>query len=127
MYDDYEIKPLHIMLQKTSAYVKSCDGQTKWMDFLIQVNNLLKKWNTIWDKVSADIKKEFDSKPEYIKFFLKTKLKSYIDDATDFLDKKITKADSNHTYLAVISLDFCLNKDVFLKECKYIEKEQKSD
>ena len=36
--------------------------------------------------------------------------------------------DSNHTYLAVIGLDTVLKKDenyypqVFLKECKYIEK-----
>ena len=27
--DDYKIKPLHIMLPKTSAYVKGCDGETK--------------------------------------------------------------------------------------------------
>ena len=32
LYDD-KIKPLHIMLPKTSAYVKSYDGQTKWMFF----------------------------------------------------------------------------------------------
>ena len=29
--------------------------------------DLLKKDNTIWDKVSADIKKEFDNKPVYNK------------------------------------------------------------
>ena len=33
MYDDYKIKPLHIMLPKTSAYVKIYNGQTKWMFF----------------------------------------------------------------------------------------------
>ena len=27
LYDDYKIKPLHIMLPKTSGYVKSYDGQ----------------------------------------------------------------------------------------------------
>ena len=50
------------MLPKTSAYVKSYDGQTKWIYFLIKDNKLLEKYNTIWDKVSTDIKKEFDSK-----------------------------------------------------------------
>ena len=45
------------MLPKTSAYVKSCDGQTTWMYFLIEDDDLLEKYNTIWDKVSADIKK----------------------------------------------------------------------
>ena len=29
LYNDYKVKPLHKMLPKTSAYVKSYDGQTK--------------------------------------------------------------------------------------------------
>ena len=59
---------------------------------------------------------------------MKTKIKSHGDEVTDFYDKKIPKLDSNHTCLAVISLDSALKKDdnyylqVFLKECKYIEK-----
>ena len=32
-------------------------------------DDLLKKYNTIWDKVSADIKKEFDIDPVYNIFF----------------------------------------------------------
>ena len=62
------------MLPKTSAHVKSYDGQTKWMYFLIEDDDLLEKYNTIWDKASADIKKEFDSEPVYDKGFLKTKI-----------------------------------------------------
>ena len=59
---------------------------------------------------------------------MKTKIKSHGDEVTDFYDKKIPKVDSSHTCLAVISLDSALKKDenyypqVFLKECKYIEK-----
>ena len=34
LYNDHKVKPLHIMLPKTSAYVKSYDGQTKLMHFL---------------------------------------------------------------------------------------------
>ena len=98
------------------------------MYFFIEDDDLLEKYNTIWDKVSADIKKEFDSDPIYNKQFLKIKIKSHGDEVTDFYDKKIPKVDSNHTCLAVITLDSCLKKDdsyyrqVFLKECKYIEK-----
>ena len=55
------------MLPKTSTYVKSCDGQTKWMYFLIEDGDLLEKYITIWDKVSTDIKKEFDREPVYNK------------------------------------------------------------
>ena len=59
---------------------------------------------------------------------MKTKIKSYCDEVTDFFDKEIPWMDSNHTCLAVISLDSALEKaesyhpQVFLKECKYIEK-----
>ena len=116
------------MFSKTSAYVKSYDGQTKWMYLFIEDDDLLKKYNTIWKKVSADIEKEFDSEPVYNKEFLKTKIKSHGDEVTDFYDKKVPKVDPNHTCLAVITLDSVLKKDdnyypqVFLKECKYIEK-----
>ena len=57
------------MLLKTSGYVKGYDGQAKWMYFLIEDDGLLEKYSTIWDKSSTDIKKEFDSKPVYNKFF----------------------------------------------------------
>ena len=42
LYKDHKVKPLYIMLPKTSAYVKSYDGQTKWMYFLIEDDELLK-------------------------------------------------------------------------------------
>ena len=79
------------MLPKTNTYVKSYDGQTKWMYFLIEDDNLLEKYNTIWDKVSAEIKKEFDSEPICNKEFLKTKIKSHGDEVTDFYDKKFLR------------------------------------
>ena len=108
LYDNHKVKPLHIMLLKTSAYVKSYDGQTKWMYFFIEDDDLLEKYNTIWDKVSVDIKKELDSEPVYNKEYLRTKIKSHGDEVTDFYNKKICKIDSSHTCLAIISLDSAL-------------------
>ena len=35
----------------------SYDGQTKWMYFLIEDDDLVEKYKTIWDKVSTNIKK----------------------------------------------------------------------
>ena len=87
LYKDLKVKPLHIILLKTSTYAKIYDGQTKWMYFLIEDDDLLAKYKTIQDKVSTDIKKEFDSKPVYNKEFLKTKLKSHGGEVTDFYDK----------------------------------------
>ena len=125
--NNHKFKPIHIMLPKISAYVKSYNGQTKKMYFLIENDTLLEKYNTIWDKISADIRKEFDSEPIYNKEYLKTKMKSHGDELTDFYDKQIPKVNSSHTCLAVIRLDYALKKDdnyplVFLKQCKYTEK-----
>ena len=52
LYNDHKIKPLHIMLPKTSASVESFDVQTKGMYFLIKDDDLLEKINTIWTKAA---------------------------------------------------------------------------
>ena len=78
LYDNHKITPFHIMLPKSTAYVKSYDRQTKWMYFLIEDDDSLEKYNTI-----LDIKKEFDSEPVYNKIFLKNKIKSHGDEVTD--------------------------------------------
>ena len=49
------------------------DSQTKWMYFLLEDNNLLEKYNTIWDKASADIKKNLMADLFTINFFWKSK------------------------------------------------------
>ena len=41
MYNDHKVKLLHLMVPKTSTYVKRYDGQTKWSYFLIEDDNLL--------------------------------------------------------------------------------------
>ena len=97
------------------------------MHFFIENDDLLEKYNTIWNKVSADVRKQFDSELVFNKFFWKTKIKSYGNDKKNKI-KKVLKMNSNHTCLAVISLDSALKKyenchlQVFLKESKYIEK-----
>ena len=57
------------MLPKSSAYVKRYNGKTKWMYFLIEHDDSLENYNTIWDTVSADIKKSFIASLSTIKNF----------------------------------------------------------
>ena len=60
---------------------------------------------------------------------MKTKIKSYSDETTDFHNIEKPKAGFDYTCLAVINVDSALKKDenyylqAFLKEHKYIEKE----
>ena len=78
---------------------------------MIEDDDLLEKYKTIWDKFSTNIKKWFYSKPVYNEKYLKTKIKSHGEEVTDFGDKEIPKMDSNHTGLTVISSDSALKKD----------------
>ena len=80
-------------------------GKLNGCIFLIENDDLLEKYNTVLDKVSTDVKKEFDSRPVYKNEFLKTKIKSHCDEVTGFYNKIIPKVKSNYTYLAVITLD----------------------
>ena len=99
------------MLPKTSAYVKSYNGQPKWMYFLIEGYNLLEKYNTTWlkDKVSADIKKNsMASEPVYNKDFLKIKINLMAMKLQIFTKKKLG---SNHTCSTAIRLDSALKTD----------------
>ena len=58
--------------------------------FLIEDNDLLKKYNTIWDKGNVDIKK-IASESIYNKEHLKAKIKSHGNEVTDFYDKKFIR------------------------------------
>ena len=50
------IRPLCIFLPKMSPYRKDFD-ETKYMSFLIKGNELLEKYNEVWEKVKNIIKK----------------------------------------------------------------------
>ena len=85
-----KVKPLHITLPKANTFVKVYDRQIKGMYFLIEDDDLLEKCNTLWDKVSADIKKNRITSLS-IKIKLKTKIKSHVDEVKNFHNKKTLK------------------------------------
>ena len=53
LYNANKVKPLNTMLPKTSAYVKSYDRQTKWIYFVIEEDDLLEKYNILFEIKSA--------------------------------------------------------------------------
>ena len=66
---DYKVKPLHIMLPETSTYVKSYDGETRWMYFLMEDNDLWEKYKTIWEKSGLIVKKNLTADLSIMKNF----------------------------------------------------------
>ena len=60
---------MHIMLPKTSAFIKRYNGQTKQMCFFIIDNDLLEKCNTIWLTSVLILKKNLIANLSMIKKF----------------------------------------------------------
>ena len=98
-----------MMIMKLSHYIKCFKNKsvrkkllwsTKWMSDLIGDDDLMEKYNTIWDKVSADIKKKkyLIANLSTIKKKLTTKIIYGGDEATVFHDEEISKVGSNHIY-----------------------------
>ena len=83
--DNHKVKPLYIMLPKTSAYVKGYDGQTKWMYFFIEDDDLLETYDTISDEIRVISKKNLIASLCIIKNYLKINIKSHGDEVTEFL------------------------------------------
>ena len=100
------------------------------MSFLIKDDELLEKYNEIWEKVKNRIRKEFDSEPVYNEKYLKAKIKSYNGKInTNFHNNKIPKEGSQFICLSVILIDSVLRTGkknrCFLEECKYVVREKK--
>ena len=83
------------MLSKTSAYLKSYDGETKWIYFLNKDDEWFEKYD--------DIEKERDCKTNH--------RESYGGEATDFQDIKMREVRCNYTCLAIMLIDFFLKRN----------------
>ena len=101
------------------------------MSFLIEDDELLEKYNKIWEKVSDNINKEFDSESVYNEKYLKTKIKSYKGKINiNFYNKKIPKECSQCNCLSVILINSISETgknyypQVFLEECNMLSKKE---
>ena len=67
MDDDHKIKSFSIILLKRSQFIKSYDGESKWIYFLIKVDELLK--NAVIFLIESVMKTQFKSELIYNKNF----------------------------------------------------------
>ena len=101
---------MHISSENECIYETKYD-ETKYMSFLINDDELLEKYNEIWEKVKNSIKKEFDSDPVYNEKYLKAKIKSYNRKInTNFHNNNISKEGSQYICLSVILNEFVFRK-----------------
>ena len=107
-------------------------NKNKNMSSMIKDNELLKKYNKIWDRVSNCLKKQIYSEPVYNEKYLKAKIKSYESIiSTNFQNDEVPRKGSLCIYLLVILIDcvFKLGENYYrqsiLEECKCTFKEKK--
>ena len=67
------VKPLRIILSQMSGYIKYFKNGGKNMSFVIKDDDVLDKYNEIWDKIKEKLNIKFHSMPVYNEKYIKAK------------------------------------------------------
>ena len=95
------------------------------MSFFIKDDNVLDKYNEIWDKILKKLSMKFHSMLVYDQKYLKAKIKEFDGVIkTNFLGKKIPEENKHYTCIACITIDSVMT---ILEECKDKVKTNKDD
>ena len=100
------IKPLHIILPQMNGYIKYFENGGKNMSFVIKDDDVLDKYNEIWDKIKETLSIKFHSRPVYDEKYIKAKVREFSGVIkTNFLGNKIPKENEHYTCIACITID----------------------
>ena len=126
------VKPLCIILPQMTGYIKYFENGGKNMSFVIKDDDVLDKYNEIWDKIKETLSIKFHSMPVYDEKYIKAKVREFNGVIkTNFLGDKIPKESMHYTCIACITIDSVMRMEkknylqVYLEECKYKIKKTK--
>ena len=135
-YNDNDvIRPLCVRLPQMTGYARKFNEYAT-MSFRVNIKQLLKNYNKIWEKIEKLLKIDFESKPVYgdDDKYIKTKIKIYADSIiTNFHNKKMPKEKAPCKCLSIIMIDSVIkaNKKYYpqtlLEECKYVQEKIKTE
>ena len=115
-----------------SGYVKYFENRGKNMSFFIKDDDVLDKYNEIWNKIKKTLNIKFHSMPVYDEKYIKAKVREFNGAIkTNFLGNKIPKESMHYTCIACITIDSVMKMEkknypqVYLEECKYKIKKTK--
>ena len=93
--------------------------------FMVKDEDVLDKYNEIWDKIKNKLNIKFHSMPVY-KTYIKAKVREFNGVIkTNFLGDEIPKESMHYTCIACITIDSVMRMEkknypqVYLEECKY--------
>ena len=71
------MKPLCFILPQISGYIKYFENGGKNMSFAIKNDDVLDKYNEIWDKIKKTLSNKFHSMPVYDEKYIKAKIREF--------------------------------------------------
>ena len=108
-----------------SGYIKYFENGGKNMFFVIK-DDVLDKYNEIWDKIKGKLNIKFHSMPIYDQKYIKAKVREFNGVIkTNFLGDEIPKENMHYTCMACITIDSVMKMEkknyqqVYLEDCKY--------
>ena len=126
------VKPLCIILPQMTGYIKYFENGGKNMSFVIKDDDVLDKYNEIWDKIKETLSIKFHSMPVYDEKYIKAKVREFNGVIkTNFLGDEVPKENKHYTCIACITIDSVMRMEkknypqVYLEEYKYKMKKTK--
>ena len=127
------VKPLCIILPQMTGYKKYFERGGKNMSFAIKDDDMLDKYNEIWDKIKETLSIKFHSMPVYDEQYIKAKVREFNGVSnTNFSSDEVPKENKHYTCIACITIDSVMRMEkknypqVYLEECKYKIKKTKT-
>ena len=115
-----------------TRYIKYFENGGKNMSFVIKDDDVLDKYNEIWDKIKGKLNIKFHSMPVYDEKYIKAKVREFNGVIkTNFLGDEVPKENEHYTCIACITIDSVMRMEkknypqVYLEECKYRMKKTK--
>ena len=91
------VKPLCIILPQMSGYIKYFENGGKNMYFMIKIDDVLDKYNDIWDKIKGKLNIKFPSMSVYVKIYMRDKVREFNRVIkTNFLSDEIPKENMHY-------------------------------
>ena len=115
-----------------TRYIKYFENGEKNMSFVIKDNDVLDKYNEIWDKIKGKLNIKFHSMPVYDEKYIKAKVREFSGVIkTNFLGDEVPKENEHYISIACITIGSFMRMEkknylqVYLEECKYRIKKTK--
>ena len=100
------VKLLCIILPQMSVYIKYFENRSKNMCFMFKNDDVLDKYDEIWDKIKKTLTIKFPSMPVHDEKYMKVKVREFNGAIkTTFLGDKIPKESMHYFCIACITID----------------------